>query len=71
MPHLIGDWVQALDAYNDWFDAKVVSERGEGEAREVKVHFHGWKPRWDEWILAESNRLKGEDEVQHSPLLHV
>ena len=64
MPHSIGDQVQALDAYNHWYDAKIVAERGEGDAREVEVHFDGWNKRYDEWIPAESDRLKREDEVR-------
>ena len=67
MPHLIHDSIQAQDAYGAWHDATIIAERGEGDAREVRVHFKGWKPRWDEWIPVESARLQREDEVRPFP----
>ena len=38
-------WKQVKDPHGHWYDAKIVGERGEGEEREVKVHYHGWKFR--------------------------
>ena len=55
-------WKQVKDPRGHWYDAKIVGERGEGEEREVKVHYHGWKQSLDEWILASSDRILDEDE---------
>jgi hypothetical protein len=36
----------------------VIELRGEGAERAVKVHYHRWKARWDEWILVGRGRLR-------------
>ena len=43
-------------------DARIVAERVTDEVREVKVHYNGWNKSHDQWIQADSDRLKGEDE---------
>ena len=43
---------RALDRCGKWLDVKVVETRGKGDSWEVKVHFHGWAPSYDEWIPA-------------------
>jgi hypothetical protein len=58
----VGQWVQANDNLSGWYDAKVIDERGEGTEREVLVHYNGWKKRFDQWILATSQRILGEHE---------
>ena len=40
-----------------WSAGKVVDERGEGKDRQVKVHYIGYKKRWDEWITT-AQKLK-------------
>ena len=62
MPQGVGDDVQAHDGCSGWYDALIIDERGEGEEREVKVTYFGWHSRYDQWVLAASDRLKGEDE---------
>lgn len=57
----VGDWVQAQDRRGHWYDARIVAERGTGESREVKVHYHRWKSRHDEWLAASGPRVLGED----------
>ena len=37
-----------------WHSAKIVGVR----AKEVKVHYVGWKPTWDEWLQMDSPRLR-------------
>ena len=46
----VEDKLQSRDRYGDWYDAKVVGERGEGADREVNVHYSGWKKSQDEWV---------------------
>jgi hypothetical protein len=55
-----GDKLEAKDPYGNWYDAKVIGVRGEGETREVKVHYMGWKARFDEWVHVGTGRLKPE-----------
>ena len=43
-----GSKVEALDGPGTWYEASVVDERGHGEARELLVHYKGWKARYDE-----------------------
>ena len=58
----VGDPVQALDGKFGWYDAVIVGERGEGEAREVKVHYDGYKKSQDKWLPATRKRVRGEEE---------
>jgi len=53
-----GSKLEALDVAGTWYEAKVVDERGEGAARELLVHYNGWKARYDEWVGAGSGRLR-------------
>ena len=53
----VGMKLQACDCRGKWYDSKVMDERGVGEIREVKVHFGGFKPKYDEWILAGGKKL--------------
>ena len=54
----VGSKLQALDCRNMWCDATVIDARGNGCDREIKVHYMGWKKRWDEWVLSRSVRLR-------------
>ena len=45
-----GQDVLARDKRGTWYAAKVVAERGEGDEHELKVHFSGWRTRFDEWL---------------------
>ena len=62
MPPSSLPWKQVRDAKGHWYDAKVVDERGQGEERELKFHWHGWHARFDEWVLASSDRIVDEEE---------
>ena len=53
----LGTRLQARDRVGAWYDGKIVSERGEGDCRDVKVHFEGFSKGQDEWIGAVSDRL--------------
>ena len=46
----VGDKVLARDQRGTWYAAKVMTERGDGEERELKVHFTGWRTSFDEWL---------------------
>ena len=50
--------MDALDVAGTWYEAKVVDERSEGTARELLVHYNGWKARYDEWVGVGSGRLR-------------
>ena len=52
----VGSKVDALDVAGTWYEAKLVDERGQGDARELLVHYNGWKARYDEWVGAGSGR---------------
>jgi hypothetical protein len=54
----VGQVLQARDKHGHWYEGKVIKERGEGEAREVRVHFKGWSKGRDEWILVKSGYLR-------------
>ena len=44
----LGTRLQARDRVGAWYDGKIVSERGEGDCRDVKVHFEGFSKGQDE-----------------------
>ena len=54
-----GDRLQACDSKGIWCEAKVldVREAQGADARKMKVHFFGWKSRYDEWIPVNTGRL--------------
>jgi len=54
----LGDRLEAQDPYGTWYDASVVGERGHGDARELLVHYKGWKNRYDDWLGVGSGGLR-------------
>ena len=62
-----GSKVDALDVAGTWYVAKVVDERGQGEAREYLVHYNGWKARYDEWVGAGSGRVRAAGSGELGP----
>jgi hypothetical protein len=50
----VGQRLYACDKDGAWVSANVVAIRGS----EVKVHFHGWHARYDEWIPICAERLR-------------
>eukprot|EP01043_Picozoa_sp_COSAG02_P053368 COSAG02_NODE_5881_length_3965_cov_51.574496_1_plen_542_part_00 len=50
----VGYMCDALDGFNDWFQAKVLEVE---DNQRVKIHFQGWPSRWDEWMPVTSDRL--------------
>jgi hypothetical protein len=49
----VGERLYACDKDGAWASANVIGIRG----GEVKVHFHGWHARYDEWIPISARRL--------------
>lgn len=50
----IGDELRAKDRVGNWYEAKVVDQRvGFHYQCQLKIHFKGWKARFDEWVDAE------------------
>ena len=50
--------------YDGWCNAnlvfypcKVIDERVFEGTRQIKIHFKGWQPRFDEWIDENSGRI--------------
>ena len=43
-----GSKLEALDGPGTWYEASVMDQRGQGDARELLVHYKGWKARYDE-----------------------
>ena len=65
MNYGVGDSLLARDRVGMWGNGRVVAVRfvcGGGESgrprRELKVHFHGWNTRHDEWIGEGTGRLQ-------------
>ena len=54
----VGDRLQALDSYDLWYNVKVIDVNDTTEPRRVKVHYQGWKARFDEWIVVGQGRLR-------------
>tara|TARA_B100000795_G_scaffold186083_1_gene141370 strand:- start:1337 stop:5305 length:3969 start_codon:yes stop_codon:yes gene_type:complete len=62
-----GSKVDALDVAGTWYVAKVVDERGQGDARELLVHYNGWKARYDEWVGVGSGRVRAAGSGELGP----
>ena len=63
----VGSKVDALDVAGTWYVAKVVDERGHGDARELLVHYNGWKARYDEWVGVGSGRVRAAGSGELGP----
>ena len=63
-----GAAVSALDVRRVWCDAHVVKLRWqkakstEPHVTAVKLRFEGWDPKWDEWVLLNSGKVRRKDE---------
>eukprot|EP00500_Bicosoecida_sp_ms1_P001120 CAMPEP_0203812372 /NCGR_PEP_ID=MMETSP0115-20131106/4112_1 /ASSEMBLY_ACC=CAM_ASM_000227 /TAXON_ID=33651 /ORGANISM="Bicosoecid sp, Strain ms1" /LENGTH=459 /DNA_ID=CAMNT_0050721217 /DNA_START=154 /DNA_END=1529 /DNA_ORIENTATION=- len=56
-PLRLGQWLDVFDTHpkqRTWVQARIVDEREDA----VKVHFKGWKPKWDEWLPRDDPRIK-------------
>ena len=56
----VGDKVDAQDTDKKWYEARVIAlgtHKVNGQ-KCVRVHYHGWTERWDEWHEASSPRLQ-------------
>ena len=47
--------VTALDRFDGWHEAVVKHVHADGQCL---IHYHGWNKRYDEWIHADSKKLK-------------
>ena len=57
----VGDVTHAFDHHRRcWCEAEIIGVRGDGRAasQEYRVHYRGWKKRWDEWVPRDSGRLR-------------
>ena len=60
---VVGTPIIAFDCHrNCWCDSEVAELRGDGLLcpLEIKVHYIGWKKRWDEWLSGDSGRVRGQ-----------
>ena len=55
---LAGAVVEARDRTGAWLEGKIVGQRGEGDSMELRIHFYGWNDRFDEWIKADSDKIR-------------
>ena len=62
-----GSKVDALDVAGTWYVAKVVDERGQGDVRELLVHYNGWKARFDEWVGVGGGRVRAAGSGELGP----
>ncbi|DBA01950.1 TPA: hypothetical protein N0F65_006683 [Lagenidium giganteum] len=49
----VGQWLDVKDTVNQWLECTVM----EVAEDKIKVHYHGWPSRWDEWIDFDSHRI--------------
>ena len=56
-----GARVRARDRENQWYEARIMRHRGEGDQAQALVHFTGWPASQDEW-----HNLVGESMSQRS-----
>eukprot|EP00937_MAST-01D_sp_MAST-1D-sp2_P002500 g2500.t1 len=50
----VGDWVDCFCPANEtWYEARLVVVQDD----EVKIHFHKWPTKFDEWMPRDSDRL--------------
>ena len=55
----VGDTCGALDIRMAWCPAQIVLRRtGPGGQVQYRVHYEGWKKRWDEWVARDSGRIR-------------
>ena len=55
----VGDTCGALDIRMAWCPAQIVLRRtGPGGQVQYRVHYDGWKKRWDEWVARDSGRIR-------------
>ena len=64
----VNDLCGALDIRMAWCPAQVVQRRlGPGGAVQYRVHYDGWKKRWDEWVARDSGRIRSELPATNPP----
>jgi hypothetical protein len=44
--------LDARDSQGNWYKSEIVDV--DSKAQKVKVHFHEWAPKWDEWLSVTS-----------------
>merc|ERR1712154_273100 len=44
-------WIDCQDEYNKWYEAQIIDISG----NKIKVHYKGWKSKFDTWIDLESD----------------
>ena len=47
-------WIDAQDEYNKWYEAQII-EIHPSSPQMIKVHYKGWKSKFDTWIDLESD----------------
>ena len=53
----IGTKVNAKDSFNWWCQGKIVNVGNDGNGDQLKIHFHNWNEKFDEWIYIGDGRL--------------
>ena len=46
-----GTLIDAKDTMGNWYKSSIIDIKGD----EIKVHYQGWKPRWDIWMNRNAN----------------
>ena len=64
----VGDVIDCQDMYGKWYEADVLKVAPATATRPSRlyVHYHGWNPRWDEWIPVDSPRFAKRN--THTPV---
>eukprot|EP00457_Paulinella_chromatophora_P001305 gb/GEZN01001307.1/.p1 GENE.gb/GEZN01001307.1/~~gb/GEZN01001307.1/.p1 ORF type:complete len:930 (+),score=171.77 gb/GEZN01001307.1/:25-2814(+) len=49
----VGDVIDAIDTANHWYESTIRDVKPD----KILVHYEGWDPKWDAWILRDSPNL--------------
>eukprot|EP01084_Bolivina_argentea_P170128 294812_1 len=64
-PIYLNQWIDCCDEYNKWYEAQITSISTTSN-RHIKVHYKGWKSKFDTWI-----DLNNETDFNHVCQLHT
>lgn len=56
----LNQFVEARDSAKNWYKSKIIQV--DLEKNKVKIHFHGWNSRYDQWHDANSDNLRAVKE---------
>ena len=64
---VVGQWIDVKDTIDQWLEATILEIKDD----QIYVHYNGWAPRWDEWILLEQKMSDEEVIVKISNIINL